>query len=60
MALRALRTQRQEKRKGAYAVKSNAKEALDPNWAVHVDKKTGKRYWHNKKTGETTWKNPNK
>lgn len=55
-----IKKQRQEKRKGAYAVKSNAKEALDPNWAMHVDKKTGKRYWHNKKTGETTWKNPNK
>ena len=53
-----IKKQRQEKRKGAYAVKSNAKDASDPNWAMHVDKKTGKRYWHNKKTGETTWKNP--
>ena len=62
VATKKIKKQKTEKRKsgGSYAVDSNAKEKLDPNWSVHTDKKTGKRYWHNKKTGETSWKNPNK
>ena len=42
------------KGKSKYAVQEGSAE----DWREMTDKKSGKKYWHNKQTGKTTWKNP--
>jgi len=37
---------------------SKLKQGLPPNWVMHVDPKTGKEYYHNFETKETTWEKP--
>ncbi len=57
--------EREYKRKIRDAKKKAAEEAellkslpLPTNWKEHQDKKSGKTYYHNRKTGETTWTRP--
>jgi mRNA-degrading endonuclease RelE of RelBE toxin-antitoxin system len=37
---------------------SGLKQDLPPNWVMHIDPKTGKEYYHNVKSKETTWTKP--
>ena len=36
----------------------NKKSILPNNWKEHVDKKSGKTYYHNKATNKTSWERP--
>ena len=36
----------------------NAKNQAKTNWTKHVDSKSGRPYWYNTITEETTWEDP--
>ena len=38
--------------------KASHPSSLAENWIAHVDLDSGQTYYHNSKTGETTWKRP--
>jgi len=47
-----------EQRKSAHNIVSNVQDDEDGEWEMYFDEDTGRNYWYNTETQETTWENP--